>query len=197
MTDRPLVLSADQVRAYLAGKTQDRVVLDPQPAVSVMPDGYYVDAYCSEPRTPENPRRMSCNWCLWTHDHRQGCAFTTTSAKPGDRFWIQQPYSLSVVYASEADAGDALSDQSGMPPETLSRAQSRLTLIVTDVRVQRLQDISEEDCRAELGLETDYAADMFDIDWDKAHPNPTHQWAANPWVEARTFRVVNRNIDEV
>ena len=85
----------------------------------------------------------------------------------------------------------------------MPRWASRLTLIVTDVRVQRLQDISGEDSAAEGVCEfamlpptdTD-AADariVFRDLWNRLHG--PEAWDANPWVAAYSFRVIRANID--
>lgn len=85
------------------------------------------------------------------------------------------------------------------PSIHMSRWASRLTLTVTDVRVQRLQEISEEDAIAE-GVPADYGEHIHgpggyrDI-WEAI--NGTGSWAANPWVAAYTFTVQHANIDAV
>ena len=81
----------------------------------------------------------------------------------------------------------------------MPRWASRLTLAVTDVRVQRLQDISEEGARSEGALvEYGEGANIserraFNLIWE--HINGAGSWAANPWVTATTFAVERRNID--
>jgi hypothetical protein len=105
----------------------------------------------------------------------------------------------------------------------MPRWASRLTLTVTDVRAQRLQEISEADAIAE-GLEHDIDGDVdghgrhvvieswrgadflpwnrdpveayADL-WDRLNYDRGFGWDANPWVIAVTFTVERRNIDQV
>ncbi len=94
------------------------------------------------------------------------------------------------------------------PSIHMPRWASRLTLTVTDVRVQRLQDITEADAKAE-GIErhggnfTGYGKDAdlwmtatnsFRSLWNSLHG--PEAWDANPWVAAISFTVRQGNIDE-
>lgn len=90
-----------------------------------------------------------------------------------------------------------------LPSIHMPRWASRLTLIVTGVKVERLQDISDADARAE-GVD---AISMVDVPrqaawsargdfaqlWNKLHG--ADAWNENPFVVALTFRVIKANID--
>jgi hypothetical protein len=76
----------------------------------------------------------------------------------------------------------------------MPRWASRTTLEVTDVRVERLQDISEADALAEgvtagkyAGLERAYAR-AYSVLWEQI--NGEGSWGANPWVWAVSFQRV-------
>lgn len=97
----------------------------------------------------------------------------------------------------------------------MPRWASRMTLIITDVRVQRLQDISEEDAVAEGcfkgkasgrvfenaaamhlgGNEWRCARDWYADLWDVI--NGAGTWDLNPWVVAYSFSIHHRNIDQM
>lgn len=92
----------------------------------------------------------------------------------------------------------------------MPRCASRMWLAVTDVRVQRLQEISEADAIAE-GLEwcvpgkwsVDRTLPIIGDDprlvyadlWDTLHTEPVTRWTENPWIVATSFTVHHGNID--
>lgn len=99
------------------------------------------------------------------------------------------------------------------PSIHMPRWASRLTLIVTDVRVERLQAISEEDAVAEGALPYHISASGLDY-YGPSHAmcgqdhragfckiwetiNGIESWDANSWVAAYTFTVHHHNIDKM
>lgn len=220
MTDRPILFSAPMVRALLDGrKTQTRRVLKNMPPAPehdslVHPpkhDAPYFDAYCGAKRTTANPRGMSGYWCWWTRDDRAGHGCKVPFV-PGDRLWVKETWRAhrswdeqkpSEILACsrvwhEADRDNC--DQHGKIRVAIfmPRWASRITLLVTDVRVERLQDCSEADAIAE-GINLLHTGSSpvvaYQTLWNLI--NGPGAWEANPWVVAVTFRVERGNIDRI
>lgn len=189
MAERPIIFSAPMVRALLEGKkTQTRrIIKPPYGTLEYMADGTWKPIF--------------------------------TKVFPGDRLWLREawrqayakmPFSEGIVYRADkvrACGMDEYSDRHKWgSPIHMPRKFSRLTLTVTDVRVQRLQDISEEDAKAEgcagrLGPNPDFPDEWdpspqeeFQALWQSIHGPGS--WEATPWVAAITFTVEQRNIDE-
>jgi len=100
-----------------------------------------------------------------------------------------------------------LQPSAGFKPSIhMPRWASRITLEITDVRVERLQDISEEDCTAE-GIGEPYFGDgdppfvepgvwvsrrmQFRNLWN--HINGAGSWDANPWVWVVSFPAIAKD----
>lgn len=135
--------------------------------------------------------------------------------RPGDRLWVREawaadaqvdsitPRDLShgepIAYPADGSirqTGCAMISQGrGRPSIHMPRWASRILLEVTDVRVERLQDISEEQAEAEgVGFlrhvpdadETLTAAQLFECLWSSI--NGDDSWNGNPWVWVVEFR---------
>lgn len=214
MTDRPILFSGPMVRALLDGrKTQTRRVLRvPTPFDTS-------DDISAEIAT----------------------GFIELQFRRGDRLWVREAHSLVPASAYRGSVGTGTIAQTEHPTDGYSAAvfregfdrsgeprwrpsihmprwASRLTLSLSNVRVQRLQDIGEEDAQAEgiermktgrgyydptvskamvrAGVWHRKASQGFEALWDSlnAHRAP---WVSNPWVVALTFTVQRGNIDQV
>lgn len=222
MPDKPILFSGPMVRALLEGrKTQTRRVLKPQP--------------------PDKRKINMIGDFLWATPDRSWS--WAPMAMNGDRLWVREAHYLTddgeseyaVFAVDEAGVAEHLQNmQTTMsshpqidwskhvrlrPSIHMPRWASRLTLVVTDVRVQRVQEISGADALAEgiermksgrgfydpqkghgavhFGAYFTSETDAFMHLWDSLNAGRGLGWAANPWVAAYTFAVHKCNIDQM
>lgn len=202
MADKPIIFSAPMVRALLDGrKTQTRRVLKIK-----WRDGVNTDF------TGWRPERVGArHWQLIG-----GIGIGANILVPytvGDRLWVREGFSYDRLDVDRdgtlspwywADGNPDFGDWSRHKPSIhMPRWASRLTLTATEVRVQRLQDISEADAMAEGYNPPPYGA--FGIGWSPVgwfadlwnSVYGPEAWAANPWVAALSFDVHHCNIDRI
>jgi hypothetical protein len=191
MKERPILFSGPMVRAILDGsKTQTRRTFKGT----------------TEHKGPYNPAYMEA------HQQANGWGSICPHGTPGDRLWVRETWAVQhgfdawtprhiprgarIYYSATAD----LKGPCGVgglrcrPSIFMPRWASRILLEITDVRVQRLQEISEGDARAEgaIGALNDSigdnwcACEAFAALWESI--NGPGSWHANPWVWAITFQ---------
>lgn len=206
MRERPILFSAPMVRAILEGrKTQTRRVVKGDIEDVAPPEWYAARrllhrltcqrAYC------ENVDDIGGLACGGFELHPNGQVLHQSPwGVPGDRLWVREGLDCGPFFvdaggpgAQYAADGMALKGvrwrwrRSHLPGMFLPRPLSRITLEVTGVRVERLQDISEEDAKAE-GYEDSWAhtprANFLRGEWAAS------KLAANPWVWVVEFKRV-------
>ena len=132
--------------------------------------------------------------------------------KPGDRLWVREAWArVGIAQAPDQQwvvyrESDNRTDYGGpwKPSIHMPRWASRILLEITDVRVERLQDISEAQALAE-GIYSDPAVNgMYTADGDNytsKQDGPGRafadlwkstggDWVANPWVWVVEFKRV-------
>lgn len=205
MKERPILFSAPMVRAILAGtKTQTRRVckLDvrhsmPEPEFASLlkccPYGRPGDRlYVKEKHAFLDVRKSALS------------QFPLAGGGVGPDVW-----NLCVEYCDGTE-NDTFSVEGERPKQTRARGDdgwrpsihmprwaSRILLEITDVRVERLNAISEEDAMAEGVTLPANTCTMYDGIWRDEYSllwdqiNGAGSWAANPWVWAISFRRIN------
>jgi hypothetical protein len=212
MTEYPIIFSGPMVKAILEGrKTQTRRICR-QGNDNV---GHYEAwAIC--------PAKES-GWIAWFGQDSENIenftkqaypnGFSCPYGKPGDRLWIRENFQYILLqsectgpedirYQATADELELACTKRWRPSIHMSRWASRITVEVTEVRVQRLQAISKEDAISEgcefgnthglnvneererwHGPERQNFANLWDSINGKRAP-----WENNPWVWAISFR---------
>jgi hypothetical protein len=212
MKERPILFSAPMVRAILSGnKTQTRRVMKHQVCepgiVEIDSDGY----------------------CMIVEDNGvkiQGwhCPY----GKPGDHLWVRETFAYCVLGTDMCDESHSHSipakqyekdckslntyhiayaadpDEEAIigpwrPSIHMPRHASRITLEIISVRVERLNDISEEDAIAE-GIDESKSDSAISQGWYERPRrafmrlwesiNGAGSWAKNPWVWVIEFKRV-------
>lgn len=196
--ERPVLFNGEMVRAILSGaKVQTRRPVKPQP------DGQPV--LCSDGK-----------WCV-----DGGLWLGSAPAAVGDTLWVRESVYISAVDFAAAGDCNATDDKgrrrlvgyvAGMDSESrrcaadygvkqtpsihMPKWASRITLEVTDVRAERLLDVTEADAVAEgltvldaIRRKVPTVRDAFSLLWDDLYADSL-PWSGSPWVWAITFRRV-------
>ncbi|EAA8215607.1 hypothetical protein JNF56_001075 [Salmonella enterica] len=211
MKERGMIFNGEMVRAILDGrKTQTRRIMKNQPA------GDY-------PETPALIRNVGTGF-QWHGLYGESSIFNCPLGSIGERIWVRETYQGPLfdyeqmesyledsskfekpdfcVYRADGnpapefyDADDNL--HCGWRPSIhMPRWASRITLKITDVRVERLNAISEEDAQAEgvqpacyeiTPPEAAYRVSFGEV-WRGIYGEES--WVANPWVWVIEFKRV-------
>jgi hypothetical protein len=199
--DRPILFSAPMIRALLAGrKTQTRRAIKSAPVNVVS----FIGA--------DNLPTWEYGLCL-THDRAINKHVRCPYGQPGDQLWVREAFRFDAMWDArpprdvprlyggeqsdvfyEARAYDWGRPGRLRPGMFMPRWASRITLNVTDVRVQRLNDTSEADATAE-GSQEPSLVPLIGACWSERdayaklweHINGPGSWEANPWVWAVSF----------
>lgn len=183
---RPIVFSAAEVRALAEGrKTQTRRPVIPQPFA----DGHYAgevefDGWAPVSTGQRPIARFTAQAVSRAGYLREGspCRY----GGPGDRLWVKEAWRPIAHQSQCVDTKDVLFAASvgetaqavgeWYSPIHMPRWAARFVLEIAEVRVERVQDISEADAIAE-GVE---ARAAFAEGWDFHHGPGA--WARNDWI---------------
>ena len=229
MRERPILFSGPMVRAILDGrKTQTRRVVKPQPGEHIWSTMHGYRLHVSGPHLLDTgllgirfqhsiPQNQVGEDPIWA-----SCKF----GQPGDRLWVKETFRFDGIdhrvgmaerrkgdlsFRADMEADRSVNDCPWRPSIFMPRWASRITLEITGVRVERLQDISGTDSISEgidpsvtdlggsiittfrdyLTGRTDRAArQSYQSLWESI--NGAGSWDANPWVWVIEFRRVEK-----
>ena len=212
MKELPILFSTPMVQAILAGnKTQTRRIVKPQPIV------------CDDARGghywPSNAVQSMVHVEKELQDYDGIWRGLIDDCNPfggvGDRLWVRETFRLydsdecphadfpcgcprngTPLYKASHDCSDG---EKWKPSIHMPRKAARLFLEITNIRIERLNDITSEDAKAEgfdysthpSAIEMGYAIGAktnFRVTWEQIYGQ--NEWNKNPWVWVVEFKVI-------
>ena len=217
--ERPIIFSGEMVKAILDGKkTMTRHLVK------------FKD-FTTDSITPLHIELAEGRYCLF--NERNGWLIGYPKCKfgeIGDRLWVRETWqeigpdcllTYKATYPSDLYAKrpelENVPPLAGLKergylwksPMFMPRWASRILLEITDIRVERLQDISEQDCEKEglrilpasgryvvspgdqyFGSASHDAVEVFSWLWDSINAKKGYPWSSNPWVWAIELKVI-------
>lgn len=201
--NKPIIFSTEMIRAILNGnKKQTRRVIKPQP---IWDDGiwYWKNHYFS-------PEAFNIGNDKFI---KEKCPYQI-----GQTLWVRETWSKIYIdwppeenteyeYEYKADIGNKYPGEwpeeykdneacgRWKPSIFMPREAARLFLNITNIKAEKIQDITEEDAKAEgvqPDKETGSYVDSFMCLWDRLNKKRGFGWDVNPWVWVIEFERINK-----
>lgn len=184
--EKPILFNTDMVKAILEGrKTQTRRVVKPQPKEShTCKLGFILDS---------TDKLRKGNFAWGTNEHGGVMSIAKPPYAVGDTIWVRETWAdIEGEYWYKADKLPlGCIEPKWRPSIHMPREAARIFLRVTNVRVERVQDITESDARAEgvngiprstvLYPNDDYIYPFKQL-WNSLNQKRSYGWDTNPWV---------------
>lgn len=187
---KPILFDIDMVRAILDGrKTVTRRLVKPQQVIGLgcdkcpnnMPQEYI-----------KQKEMLFKPWCDMS-DNELISAIYKPPYEPGDILYVRETWTVKEFYDGEGDTYNKLvkyAHDKWVPSLFMPKEAARIFLKVTDVRVERLQDMDKMDALKEgidnrLCINLSHALTKFKKLWNstiKKSDIDLYGWDANPWV---------------
>lgn len=193
MKERPILFSGAMVRAILDGrKTQTRRIgkwqMDAATGLGVEYSMHATKGCVAVATYLAYPNRGTARWGLCE------CPFGI----PGDRLWVKETFQPIQLASEVTQWRYAATDKKGLanwkPSIFMPRKASRITLEITNIRVDRIAAISIRDCLAEgvhsAGRDNDDVRAAYRKLWDDINFKRGFGWNTNPWVWVIEFKIV-------
>jgi len=189
----PILFSGEMIRALLDGrKTQTRRIVEAKhvPFIENLSSRFFDGEWDNRPLPYGKAGDL-----LWARE----TFYPVYAQDPGYNNGQPIEYDYRATYKDGDRLGDYWAKKKWKPAIHMPRRASRLTLELTEIRVERLQDISEADALAEGVFATQYtptdtAKLAFGALWLRI--NGPDSVAQNPWVWVLSFKVHKMNVDQ-
>lgn len=196
MKERPIIFSGEMIQAILDGrKTMTRRPVKPQPTPH---NGGWV-------WEPIGGMMAVASGKIYFSKIKSRCPY----GQPGDGLWVRETFATTSESSATFNDCEYKADirrksmHKWTSPLFMPRWASRITLEIVNVRVERLQEITRSDIRAEgLIVPKEYCSDDLEYNyrqwlgdefkrlWNSLYTKkPEFQWKANPWVWVVEFKI--------
>ncbi len=183
MKERPILFNGEMINALGNGKTQTRRVIKPQ--------------------LPEEPTKYAGKrWGVIDGDFYY-CGVKCPYGQVGDVLWVREtwmPQDEGICYRADGEKPSWVEDK-WKPSIHMPRKLARIFLEIISTHAERVQDITEEDAKAE-GAKAMHLDDLgqtwkthkrgFQSLWDSINEKRGFGWDKNPWVWVVTFKKVRK-----
>jgi hypothetical protein len=216
-TERPILFQTEMVQAILEGrKTQTRRT---KGFTNENPGDWEVQVVRSFPVSKTDPAYYGVFFKHKIYPNKTGL-IKSQYGKPGDLLWVRETWahtkqlninfedeSYGYVYKSDDQIWESYEEWKWKPSIHMPKDAARIWLMIEDIRVERVQEISEKDAilegiekvelhsqpkwkRYDEGFCTMYPTISFKSLWHSI--NGEESWNANPWVWVIQFRVLSK-----
>ncbi|KKL50505.1 hypothetical protein LCGC14_2304830 [marine sediment metagenome] len=235
--ERPILFKTESIQAILDDrKSQTRRVVKPQPDYSILKEGVTLEAHKCPVLGPVHLGRRE--WGLYGTPYKATdvpCfAYNCPYGKIGDRLWCKETFCIGEIvevdtsdgYPEDCYVSQCPEENSIIPKEYclrhdigiedviwkpsihMFRKDSRIDLEITDIRVERVQDISWEDLLAEgypqpkKGITKESIIyptmtkmlEWFIPLWDSINSKRGYGWNVNPRTWVIVFKVLSKEL---
>lgn len=220
---KPILFNTEMVRAILEGKkTVTRRVVKPNQLIGLHPD--HCHNKLPEEFIKEKPLLFK-PWCDMS-DRELISSIYKSPCEVGDVLYVRETWGnygdgTPLLYRADfPDSATTYTHDDGIhkcdlpkwkPSIHMPKAAARIFLKVTDVRMERLQDMTVEDCHKEgvniavssiidgetLKRNHDFSLEKFETLWDstiKKDQFNLYSWEANPYVWVIEFERVEKEV---
>lgn len=223
--ERPILFSTELVKEILAGrKTMTRRIMNPQPSEEFAPSKCQIYEPARYDKNGDMYQGSPIFGCYDINGEDEG--YKSKYGQIGDFLWVREAWADVTDAFDEADeirnvafrADNSVWDCYGQmvyleqlgdsgievkkwkPSIHLPKVASRLTLEIKDIKVEKLQDISDEDIKSEGFTTSHYycdervghvctsARDLFINRWDWLNAKRGFSWESNPFVWVIEFK---------
>lgn len=185
--ERPILFSTAMVNAILSGeKTQTRRSVKARSYIADVVNGIAYEM------TDDDIQPIKCPY-----------------GQPGDILWVRETFqhtkilninpedeNYGFVYRADGNEWEDIEGWKWKSPLFMPKSASRISLRITDVQIERLHDISENDAKAEgadyaiISVVKTSAKNKFHTLWVSINGNES--WKSNPWVWVIKFEPIKK-----